>query len=119
MLGTISLISWVLLAEGEGPPVWFRFWPLAAIAVLFYFMMIRPQTRKQAQLTAMLGSLKQNDRIVTIGGIYGKIVNVQKDSDEVVINVDENTNTKLRVSRGSIARVLTNEPGGGKKTTEK
>ena len=121
MLGTIPLIGWVLLAAGEagGAPSWAPLMLLGAMGVLFYFMMIRPQSRKQAQITTMLANLKKNDRIVTIGGIYGKVVNVQKDSDEVVINVDENTNTKLRISRGSIGRVLTDETAGGKKDNEK
>jgi len=48
--------------------------------------------------------LKKNDRIVTIGGILGTVMNVQK--DEVTIRVDESTNTKLRMQRNAIARVI-------------
>ena len=47
----------------------------------------------------MLQNLKKNDRVVTIGGIYGTVVNAQKDLDEVTIKVDESTNTKLRMQR--------------------
>ena len=44
--------------------------------------------------------------MVTIGGVYGVVTNVQRDSDEVTLKVDEATNTKLRVTFGSIARIL-------------
>ena len=80
--------------------------PFLMIAVLFYLLMIRPERRKRAELTAMLQNLKKNDRVVTIGGIYGTVVNAQKDLDEVTIKVDESTNTKLRMQRSAIARVL-------------
>jgi preprotein translocase subunit YajC len=80
--------------------------PFLLIAVLFYLLMIRPERRKRAELTAMLDNLKKNDDIVTIGGIYGTVVNVQKDKDEVTIRVDENTNAKLRLQRAAIARVI-------------
>ena len=86
------------------------------IAVLFYFLMIRPERRKRAELTAMLQNLKKNDRVVTIGGIYGTIVNAQQDLDEVTIKVDENTNTKLRMQRAAIARVLSSDSASATKT---
>ncbi|MCU0962801.1 MAG: preprotein translocase subunit YajC [Pirellulaceae bacterium] len=80
--------------------------PFLMIAVLFYLLMIRPERRKRAELAEMLQNLKKNDRVVTIGGIYGTVVNTQRDSDEVTIKVDESTNTKLRMQRSAIARVL-------------
>ena len=61
-------------------------------------------------------NLKKNDRVVTIGGIYGTVVNVQKDLDEVTIKVDENTNTKLRMQRAAIARVIASDSAAPTKT---
>ncbi|MHB9078014.1 MAG: preprotein translocase subunit YajC [Pirellulaceae bacterium] len=90
--------------------------PFLMIAVLFYFLMIRPERRKKAELMAMLQSLKNNDRVVTIGGIYGTIVNAQQDLDEVTIKVDESTNTKLRMQRSAIARVITSDGASAMKT---
>ena len=90
--------------------------PFLMIAVLFYLLMIRPERRKRAALTAMLENLKKNDRVVTIGGIYGTVVNAQKDLDEVTIKVDENTNTKLRMQRAAIARVITSDSASPAKT---
>jgi len=57
----------------------------------------------------MLAAVKKNDRVVTIGGIYGVVTNVQREQDEVTIKVDEATNTKLRVTLGSIARIIGEE----------
>jgi preprotein translocase subunit YajC len=90
---------------------------LLIIVVLFYFLMIRPERRKQASHRALLEQLKKNDRVVTIGGIYGVVTNVQRDADEVTIKVDEATNTKLRVTFGSIARVLSEQTATEDKPT--
>ena len=80
--------------------------PFVAIALLFYFMMFRPEKQKRKQMQQMLDALKKNDRVVTVGGIVATVASVQKGSDEVTIKVDEGNNTKLRVLRSSIARVI-------------
>ena len=54
----------------------------------------------------MLAAMKKNDRVITAGGIYGVVTNVHQEADEVTIKVDEATNTKLRVTLSSIARIL-------------
>jgi preprotein translocase subunit YajC len=87
---------------------------LMMIMVLFYFLMIRPERRKQASHKALLEGLKKNDRVVTVGGIYGVVMNVQRDADEVVLKIDETNNTKVKVTFGAIARVLSDEPAGDK-----
>jgi len=84
--------------------------PFVAIFVLFYFLLIRPQRREQARRLTMLSAVKKNDRVVTSGGIYGVVANVNREADEVTIKVDEATNTKLRVTLSSVARVLGDEP---------
>ncbi len=123
MLTSFTVIASVVLAEGD-PPVRpgldlllnNMVIPLLMVAVLFYLFIIRPERRKRAEMTAMLQSLKKNDRVVTIGGIYGTVVNAPKDLDEITIKVDESTNTKLRVLRSAIARVLAADNGASSKT---
>lgn len=88
---------------------------LVVITALFYFMLIRPQRREQATRQAMLDQLKKNDRVVTSGGLYGVVVNVHQGADEVTLRVDETSNTRLKVTRSSIVRVLGDEPA---ETTE-
>ncbi|MEN6459332.1 MAG: preprotein translocase subunit YajC [Thermoguttaceae bacterium] len=83
---------------------------LVLLFALFYFIILRPQRRDQARHQSMLNAIKKNDRVVTIGGIYGVVTNVHREADEVTIKVDETTNTKLRVTLRSIARVLGDGP---------
>ena len=103
----------------EGPFPFLRSFafPFIVIGVLFYFLLIRPDRRKRSEMAQMLDNLKKNDRIVTIGGIHGVVINAQKGSDEVTIRVDESSNTKLRILRSAVSRVLTTEEGEEKKDT--
>ncbi|MDZ7618266.1 MAG: preprotein translocase subunit YajC [Patescibacteria group bacterium] len=79
------------------------------IGVVFYFLLIRPQRLEQHKRQAMLDAVKKNDRVVTIGGIYGVVANVQRESDEITLRVDEGNNTRIRVTMGAIARVMREE----------
>jgi preprotein translocase subunit YajC len=98
-------------AQGpEDPYAFIRFTgPMVVIMVLFYFMLIRPQKRKEQEMRQMVMNRKENDRVVTIGGIYGVVTNVQRDVERVTIRVDDSTGTKLRMNMSAIARVLTGE----------
>jgi preprotein translocase subunit YajC len=57
----------------------------------------------------MLDNMKNNDRIVTVGGILGVVTKVDRDKKEVTIKVDEGSGAKLRMTLNSIARVVTDE----------
>ena len=113
------LVDGLLLAEGANadgaPPGWLTILPFVVIGVLFYLMMIKPERQKQSAHQAMLGQLKKNDRVVTIGGIKGIVTNVQKDTDEVTINIDESTGTKIKVTMASIARMENADSKGAAK----
>ncbi|MCA9202739.1 MAG: preprotein translocase subunit YajC [Pirellulaceae bacterium] len=116
MLSPLAQISCSLFAQAKGaePPGMFGLAspliPFILIGVLFYFMIFRTERRRRAEVASMLDQLKKNDRVVTIGGIFGTVVNVSG-SDEVTIRVDENSNTRLRVQRSAIARVITDDGG--------
>jgi preprotein translocase subunit YajC len=75
--------------------------PFAAIIAIFYFLIIRPQNKKQTETQKMLSALKKGDKIVTIGGIHGTIQTVKEHS--VVVRVDENV--KVEFSRSAISTV--------------
>ncbi len=102
-------------AAPQGPGLSSILVPVAAAIALYYFMILRPERRKQAGHRAQLETLKKNDRVVTIGGIYGMVMNVQRDADEVTLKIDEANNTRIRVTFGSISRILTDQPPGDKK----
>jgi preprotein translocase subunit YajC len=90
------------------------FLPILVIGILFYFMLIRPERKKSADAADMLKQLKKNDRVVTVGGIYGTVVNVSEGSETVTIRVDENTNAKLRVRRSAITAIVKDDDAAGK-----
>jgi preprotein translocase subunit YajC len=97
-----------LLAQ-QGPNIYSMLLPIVAIGFLFYFLIVRPEKRKQAAVARMQGELKKNDRVVTVGGIIGTVVNSQQGSPEITIRVDDNNNTRLHMLRSSISRVLTDD----------
>ena len=105
-------------APAQGPSAFSSLFPLLLIGILFYFILLRPERRKQRDHTNLLASLKKNDKVVTIGGIYGKVFDVQREQDRVILKVDEATNTKLEVTFGAIARVILEEPSEKDKTTK-
>jgi preprotein translocase subunit YajC len=79
------------------------FLPFVAIIAIFYFLIIRPQNKKQKETQKMLSQLKKGDKIVTIGGIHGTIQAVKEQT--VIVKVDEDT--KLEFSRSAISNVVT------------
>jgi len=103
-----SLALFAAQEQGPGNP-FVMLWPLLAIGLLFWFLLIRPQQQEKKQRAGMLSELKKSDRVVTAGGIYGVVTNVHREADEVTIKVDEAANVKLRVTVGSIARILIDE----------
>lgn len=85
--------------------------PMVLIFAIMYFFMIRPQQKKMKEHQTMLGALRRNDKIVTAGGLVGKVTNV-KDEAEVEVEIAEGV--KVRVLRTTIAKVLSkSEPVEG------
>ena len=78
------------------------FFPLILMFAVFYFMLIRPQKKKDKKVKEMLAALKHGDRICTIGGIYGTITGIKDDTIELAVS---NENTKLVVARWAIRNV--------------
>lgn len=96
-------------AAGPTPQSEISFWspqviglPLA-ILVLFGFMMWS-QTRERRRFAEMVASLKRNDRVETIGGLYGTVVEVR--DNEIILKVDETNNVKMRFNRSAIKSVF-------------
>ena len=84
--------------------------------LVLYFLIFRPQRKKQKQHQNMIDNLKIHDTIITTGGIIGKIVNIKKEKNILVVRVDETTNTKIEFQRSAVAGVI-NEEVKGKDTS--
>ena len=79
------------------------FLPFILIIVIFYFLLWRPQQKKLKQHREMLGALKRGDRIVTGGGIIGRIARVEGD-DELIVEIAPEV--RVRVSRGTVSDIV-------------
>lgn len=80
--------------------------PLILIIAVFYFFMIRPQTRKQKELRSFRDALKKGDKIITSGGIYGKIVEIAETT--VIIEVEDKS--RIKVDKAVIIRDTSDLP---------
>lgn len=77
-------------------------WPILLMVVIFYFLLWRPQKKQQKERASLLGSLNKGQKIVTIGGIYGEIVEL--DDEKVKVQVSEKV--ELTFARTAVANVL-------------
>jgi preprotein translocase subunit YajC len=73
--------------------------PFVLIFVLFYFLILRPQQKQQKEKQELLRNLKRGDSVITVGGIYGRILNVADD----VVTLEIAKGVSVRVSRGSVS----------------
>ena len=85
---------------GEGGSSLAGFLPLVLVLLVVYFLMIRPQMKKQKAQQQMIDELEKGDEIVTNGGIHGTIANIKDDT--IVIKVAENV--KIEISRAAVTR---------------
>ena len=104
-------------APGGGSPFGALF-PLLMIGLLFYFILLRPERRKHKEHSNLLANLKKNDKVVTIGGIYGKVFDVQREQDRVTLKIDEASNTKIDVTIAAIARVIGDQAAESEKSNK-
>lgn len=86
--------------------------PIAIILLLFFLFLQGGKRKEEKQRQNMLKDLKKGDRIQTIGGILGTVVEAR--DSEVVVKVDESTNTKMKFTRSAIHRVVEEEKSESK-----
>ncbi|KPC77794.1 preprotein translocase subunit YajC [Laceyella sacchari] len=88
--------------------------PMLLVFVAFYFFLIRPQQKRQKERTQMLSNLKKGDKVVTIGGLHGTIVDLSE--EKVTLKVNENT--RLVFERSAINSVATADDAAATKSAE-
>ena len=84
------------------------FLPLILIMVIFYFLMILPAQKRQKKITDLLKDLKNGDKVITNGGIYGTIVGLDEGDGTVQLRIAEQV--KMKVSRNAIAGMQQEPP---------
>jgi len=80
---------------------------IVAIFFVMYFILFREPRKRQKQQQKMVQSLKKNDKVRTVGGVIGTIVDIK--GDEIILKVDEANNTKIRVVTSAVGKNLTSE----------
>ena len=80
---------------------------IGGIFVVMYFILFREPKKRRRQQQQLIQSIKKNDKVRTIGGIIGVVVDVK--DDEIVLKIDESNNTKIRIMASAIGKNLSNE----------
>ncbi len=98
MLNLLNIVLMGQPQEGQNPLM--QFLPLVLIVVVFYFFMIRPQMKRQKDLKKFREELKKGDKIVTTGGIYGKIIEL---SDTTLI-MEVEGQSRLKIDKVAVIK---------------
>jgi preprotein translocase subunit YajC len=72
-------------ASASGPPTWTTFLPIIGMVAIFWFLLIRPQMRRQKEHQAKIAGVKKGDQVVTAGGLLGKVIKVDDNYAEIEI----------------------------------
>jgi len=86
-------------STGQNNPL-VTFLPLILVFVVFYFFMIRPQMKKQKEMTSYRSSLKKGDKVVTTGGIFGRVTEVK----DHYVTIDVGGDIKLKVDKNALLK---------------
>ena len=100
-LEQIPLLMAPPAADGSAPPAWVQILPLGILFVLMYFVLLRPQMKRQKEAEKLIQSVKTGDRVLAAGGIYGTVANLK--DGIVILKVADNV--KVEVLRSSITSV--------------
>lgn len=98
-----SILTLLAPATDAGaPPAWMQFLPLVAMGLIFWFLILRPQMKRQKDQRTKIDAIKKGDQVVTGGGLVGKVIKVDADYAELELA----TNVRVRAVKSTIAEVL-------------
>ena len=96
-----SLLAPAADAAGA-PPAWLQFLPLVAMALIFWFLILRPQMRRQKAQQAKISAIKKGDQVLTAGGFIGKVIRV----DDQYADIELAPNVKVKAVKSTISDVI-------------
>lgn len=94
-------------AAGEAPPAWVQFVPLIAMVFIFWFLILRPQMKRQKEHQAKVAGIKKGDQVLTGAGFVGKVTRV---IDEHYAEIEIAQGMKVKALKSTITDVIA--PGG-------
>lgn len=89
---------------GGASDIFTQLLPFLPIFILGYFLLVRPQQKAEQKRRAMINALKENDRVLTSAGIFGTVLKIDSDKNQLVLRCND---VKLTFSRASVVEVLT------------
>ena len=89
-------------AGGEGAAGFSGFIPIILMFVIFYFLLIRPQQKRQKETRNMITNLKKGDRVITSGGLHGRITGI----DDTTLTLEIADKVRVKVGRSNVAGML-------------
>ena len=97
----MNLLLSIVLLQSEGGGMTGLIVPMVLIFAVMYFLIFRPQAKKQKTQQAMIKALQKGDKEVTSGGIYGTIVGIKESEKTLLIEIAEKV--KIKISRSSVS----------------
>ncbi len=101
------IFAWIAPSTGGDSNPFVVMMPLFIILLVFYFLMVRPQVKRQKQQRIMLDSLKKGDNVVAAGGVVGTIAGLKNKENTVILKIDDNV--KIEVLKSSVSTVIEKE----------
>lgn len=100
----------LLAAAGAGaaaaPPAWISFLPIVGMIAIFWFLIIRPQMKRQKEHQQKVAQMKKGDQVVTAGGLVGKVLKV----DDTYVELELGANVRVKAIKATIGDII--QPGG-------
>ena len=93
-------------ASADAPPAWIQWAPIVGMIAIFWFLIIRPQMRRQKEHQQKVAGLKKGDQVVTAGGLVGKVAKV----DEHYVEIDLAQGVRVKAVKNTIGDII--PPGG-------
>ena len=103
-----SILNQLAAATADAPPAWIQYLPFVAMALIFWFLILRPQMKQQKEHRSKLEAIKKNDEVLTGGGFVGKVVKV----DENYVDVEIAKGIVVKAVKSTISDVI--PPAGHK-----
>ena len=94
-------------SAGAAPPGWLQFLPIIGMVAIFWFLLIRPQMRRQKEHQAKIASVKKGDQVVTAGGLLGKVTKV----DDQYAEIEIAQGVRVKAVKSTLGDIV---PPGGK-----
>lgn len=90
----------------EGPPAWINLLPIVGMVLIFWFLIIRPQMKRQKEHQQKISELKKGDQVVTAGGLVGKVAKI----DDTYVDLDLAQGVRVKAVKATLGDVI--PPGG-------